>query len=221
VSAVVNEFLPGGAGTAAGMKVEPVYRRVTHVMGMPISLAIRGRHSHDERGEAAWLKVMAALREADQTFSTYRPASVVSRLNRGTLALGDCPSEVHEVLRLGELARLQSGGAFDVRRVGVDGVRTLDPSGVVKGWAVERAARALEALPATDFCLSAGGDMVCRIQRADAPAWRIGIEDPRRPHRILAVAPLRNAAIATSGSTHRGDHIVDARSGQAPATLAP
>ena len=67
------------------------------------------------------------------------------------------------MLALGELARLQSHGAFDVRRGGV-----LDPSGVVKGWAVERAARPLRALPDTDVCLSAGGDLVCQVAGPDS-----------------------------------------------------
>jgi thiamine biosynthesis lipoprotein len=189
-------------------------------MGMPISLAVRGRHAADDRGEAAWQEGLAILRDIDLVFSTYRRDSVVSRLARGELRPDACPAEVVEVLALADLAREQSGGAFNIRRRGLDGQLLLDPSGVVKGWAVERAAGAFEGLPATDFCLSAGGDMVCRVKRIDAPAWRIGIEDPREPGRVLAVAPLRNGSMATSGLAHRGAHIVDARSGQTPTELA-
>jgi thiamine biosynthesis lipoprotein len=203
-----------------GAAAPPAHRRVANVMGMPISLAIRGRHAGDERGAAAWESALATLRDADRVFSTYRPDSLISRLARGELRLQDCPPEVVEVLELGERARQESGGAFDIRRPGPDGAPVLDPSGVVKGWAVERAAQALDALPATDFCLSAGGDMVCRVKRAGAAPWRIGIEDPRNPGRVLAVAPLFNDAIATSGSAHRGDHVVDARSGRPPLQLA-
>jgi thiamine biosynthesis lipoprotein len=205
---------------AAGGGTEPVQRRVAHIMGMPISLAIRGRHARDDRGVAAWESVLATLRNADQVFSTYRPDSVISRLARGEIRLKDCPLQVVEVLELGERARQESGGAFDIGRRGPDGAPVFDPSGVVKGWAVERAARSLDALPSTDFCLSAGGDMVCRVKRPDAKPWRIGIEDPRDPGRVLAVASLRNEAIATSGSAHRGDHVVDARTGRPPERLA-
>ncbi len=113
-----------------------------------------------------------------------------------------------------------SPAAFNIRRRGPDGGVVLDPSGVVKGWAVDRAARALDELPATDFCLSAGGDLVCRTKMTAAPAWRIGIEDPRDVGRIIAVAPVRNGAVATSGLAHRGAHIVDARTGQTPRELA-
>jgi thiamine biosynthesis lipoprotein len=180
-------------------------------MGMPVSLALRGRHSGDAEARRAWAEALAALRDVDRVFSTYRPDSFVSRLGRGELAVEECPPEVAEVLALGELARLQSHGAFDVRRGGV-----LDPSGVVKGWAVERAARPLRALADTDVCLSAGGDMVCQVAGPDSPDWRIGIEDPHDPTRVLAVVPVRNGAVATSGLAHRGGHVVDARTGVVP-----
>jgi thiamine biosynthesis lipoprotein len=190
--------------------VRPV-RYVEQVMGMPISLALRGRHTDDVEARGAWAEALASLRDVDRVFSTYRPDSFVSRLGRDELTLDDCPPEVAEVLVLGELARLQSHGAFDVRRGGV-----LDPSGVVKGWAVERAARPLRALPDTDVCLSAGGDMVCHVAGPDSPDWRIGIEDPHDPTRLRAVVPVRSGAVATSGLAHRGGHVVDARTGVVP-----
>jgi thiamine biosynthesis lipoprotein len=189
-------------------------------MGMPISLAMRGRHAADGAGRAAWAGVMDSLRAVDEVFSTYRPGSVVSRLGRGELALADCPPQVAEVMELGEAARRSSGGAFSIRRPGPDGGVVLDPSGVVKGWAAERAAEALRALPETDFCLSAGGDLVCRTLDPDARPWRIGIEDPRDPRRLIAVVPVDTGAVATSGSAHRGQHIVDARTGRPPSGIA-
>lgn len=197
----------------------PLRRRVEHVMGMPVSLALRGRHSAGARADAAWANVLEVLRRADRVFSTYRSDSYVSRLDRGELSLDDCPPEVLEVLELGESARVQSGGAFDVRRLGPDGRPHLDPSGVVKGWAVQQAAHALEALSDTDSCLSAGGDMVCRAA-ADGTPWRIGIEDPHDPRRVLATVPVHTGAVATSGTAHRGAHVIDARTGRAATALA-
>ncbi len=198
----------------------PVHRRVEHLMGMPISLAFRGRFAGHDRGEAAWQEALEILHHIDRTFSTYRPDSMISRLDRAELRVDDCPPDVIEVLELAERARQQSAGAFDIRRRGLDGDVHLDPSGVVKGWAVERAARALEKLPDTDFCIAAGGDMVCRTKLPSAPAWRIGIEDPNDPDRVLAVVPIHNGAIATSGLSRRGSHIVDARTGHTPTALA-
>ena len=190
-------------------------RYVEHVMGMPISLALRGRHTDDSAAHGAWAEALAALRDVDRVFSTYRADSFVSRLARDEITVEDCPQEVAEVLALGEVARVQSLGAFDVRRGGV-----LDPSGVVKGWAVERAARPLRALPETDVCLSAGGDLVCHVAGPDSPDWRIGIEDPHDPTRVVAVVPMRTGAVATSGLAHRGGHVVDARTGLVPDSVA-
>jgi FAD:protein FMN transferase len=195
-------------------------RYVEHVMGMPISLALRGRHTDDAAARVAWAEVMSSLREADRVFSTYRPDSCVSLLNAGEIELEDCPPEVAEVLALGDLARISSGGAFDVRRPGPDGEVVLDPSGVVKGWAAERAARALADLADTDFCLSAGGDITCRTVDADGRPWRVGVEDPADPRRIVAVVPVFSGAVATSGTAHRGAHLVDARTGRPPAGVA-
>jgi thiamine biosynthesis lipoprotein len=190
-------------------------RYVEQVMGMPISLALRGRHTDDAAARGAWAEALAAPRDVDRVFSTYRSDSFVSRLARDEISVEDCPPEVAEVLALGELARLQSHGAFDVRRGGV-----LDPSGVVKGWAVERAARPLRGLPETDVCLSAGGDLVCQVAGPDSPDWRIGIEDPHDPTRVVAVVPVRHGAVATSGLAHRGGHVVDARTGTVPDAIS-
>lgn len=198
----------------------PTTRYVEQVMGMPISLALRGRHTDDGAARDAWARVLASLREVDRVFSTYRPDSFVSRLDRDEIGLEDCPPEVAEVLALGEAAERQSGGAFSVRLPGPDGRVRLDPSGVVKGWAAERAAAALRELPGTDFCLSAGGDITCRTVDPDAAPWRVGVEDPRDPGRVLAVIPVSAGAVATSGTAHRGQHLVDARTGRAPEGVA-
>ncbi len=197
-----------------------VRRSVEQVMGMPISLALRGRHAHDAAADGAWAACLAELREVDRVFSTYRPDSYVSRLSAGAIGLDECPPVVGEVLALGERARLESGGAFDVRRTGPDGHVTLDLDGVVKGWAVQRAASYLLALDGTDVCLSAGGDLVCHVADDARPAWRIGIEDPADPSQVLAVVPVRRGAVATSGHAHRGHHVVDARTGQPPVGVA-
>jgi len=184
-------------------------------MGMPVSLALRGRHRTDGRARAAWDAALRTLRDADRVFSTYRADSYICRLGRGEIGIADCPPEVGEVLALGDRAERESGGAFAVTRDGV-----LDPSGVVKGWAAERAAAHLRDLPDTDFCLSAGGDLVCRTRDPDAGPWRIGVEDPHDPRRIVAIVPVFTGAVATSGTAHRGAHLVDARTGRPPSTVA-
>ena len=201
---------PGRAVTRAG----PDRRRaryVEHVMGMPISLALRGRHAADDAGRRRLGRV-DGRRCATSTGSSAPTGadSVVSRLGRGELDPRRLPA------RGGRGARAGGAGAPELRRC----VRrpppragrrvVLDPSGVVKGWAAERAARPLGALPDTDFCLSAGGDMVCRTGPG-GPAWRIGIEDPRAP-RLVAVSRCATARWPPPAAPTAA-HIVDARTG--------
>lgn len=202
------------------MASDSVARRVEHVMGMPISLALRGRHARDEVGERAWQEALAELRWVDAVFSTWRADSQVSRLGRGELTVDECDEAVAEVLRLGDDARISSDGAFDVWLPDADGVRRLDPNGVVKGWAVDRAVAPLLALADTDVCLSAGGDMVCHVADPDSEPWSIGIENPLDPSRLVATVPVHRGAVATSGSAHRGAHVVDARCGRPQEALA-
>ncbi len=78
----------------------------------------------------------------------------------------------------------------------------------------------LHALDETDFCLSAGGDLVCHVDDPDGEPWRIGIEDPADVSRLLATVPVWRGAVATSGTAHRGSHLYDARTGAAPTRVA-
>lgn len=197
-------------------------RRSLPIWNLPISLAVRTTTPEQARTiDAAWAATAGELAEVDAVFSTYRHDSWISRLGRGEVTLAQCPAEVAEVLGLAESARLGSDGVFDVRRSGADGTPRLDPLGLVKGWAVERAARRLlDALPGVDLALNAGGDVWCHTARSDGDPWRIGIEDPRDPTRLVRVVDVRRGAVATSGSAHRGEHVVDARTGRAPTALA-
>lgn len=197
-----------------------IVRRVEQLMGMPVSLAQRGRHAGTPAGEAAWAEVVTELRWVDRVFSLWRPDSSASRLQRGEIAVAEAPPEMAEVIELARRAERESGGAFSTYLPTAAGNLAFDPTGVVKGWAVERAARHLRTLDGTDFCLSAGGDLICHVALADNPAWRIGIEDPADPTRVLARVPVRSGAVATSGTVHRGSHLVDARTGVAPVGVA-
>jgi FAD:protein FMN transferase len=111
------------------------------------------------------------LRWADATFSTYRSDSAISRLNAGTLALGDAAPEVHEVLERCEALRARTRGCFDVRARG-----DLNPSGFVKGWAVEVVATMLVAAGARNLCVHAGRRRA-RARRAGSRA-AVAREDP-------------------------------------------
>jgi FAD:protein FMN transferase len=177
-------------------------RRVEQVMGMPVLVDVRG----ERVGADAVDRVFAWLRFVDATFSTYREDSEVRRLDRGELALADAHPLVREVLARCERLRVATGGYFDARARG-----PLDPSGLVKGWSVDRAGELLAAAGARRFCVSAGGDVLVR-----GGPWRVGVQHPRRRDRVAAVLSLTDAAVATSGAYERGEHIVDPITGRPP-----
>ena len=176
-------------------------------MGMPISVHLRGDSVSGAAAAAGVAAVFAELRVVDAIFSTYRADSDVMRLNRKEVDVAGCHPDVGVVIDLCGTARLRTGGAFDPELPAPAGGTWFDPSGLVKGWAVERAAGHLAALAdpeGLDFCLNAGGDVIVGTATDDAPAWRVGIEDPTDLGRVLCVLPLRAGGVATSGSAHRG-----------------
>ena len=179
---------------------------VEQVMGLPVSLLLRGPGARDTQEAAA--AVYAELRQVDAVFSTYRDDSQVSRLQRDDLGLDDCDPDVREVADLCEQAREATDGAFDAVRP--DG--RWDPTGLVKGWAAERAARHLANAGSVDWCLNAGGDVVVG-SRTGAP-FGIGVQDPADPGAVVAVVPLLSGGMATSGTSARGRHLYDPRARQ-------
>ena len=190
---------------------------VQMVMGLPISITVRGPDARGERADQVVQALYAGLRHADRVFSTYRPDSEISLLRAGALRRELASPQVREVLELCEQARALTGGHFDAELPQPGSRRLLDPSGLVKGWAVERAARGLDRLEGVDWLVNAGGDVLGRASHG--PAWQVAIEDPRDRARGLTVLPLRDGAIATSGTAARGRHILDPRTG-GPATDA-
>ncbi|MEU9333528.1 FAD:protein FMN transferase [Streptomyces sp. NPDC048290] len=190
-------------------------RHAEEVMGTVFSLDVRGGEPGEVR--AAVREVVAGLHEADAVFSTYREDSQVSRLAAGELTVGQCAPEMAEVLGLGAEAERVSEGWFSTRYRG-----RVDPTGIVKGWSVERAALRLAAVPGVvGVSVNGGGDVqVLGAPAADRP-WRVGIADPVRPGGLAAVissSGLAELAVATSGTAERGAHIVDPRTGRSAVT---
>ena len=182
--------------------------RLEHVMGMPVGIDVR----EGEVSAAAVVEVFDWLRFVDATFSTYKEESEISRLNRGELALPDAHPDVQAVLEECERLREQTGGYFDARAAG-DG---LDPSGLVKGWSVDRAGAILNAYGARNWSVYAGGDVLVRGRPDGEECWSIGIQHPQQRDAIAAVVHGTDLAVATSGEYERGQHVVDPHTGRPP-----
>jgi FAD:protein FMN transferase len=190
-------------------------RRIEEHWGTVISIDVR-----DPIEENVVDACFTWFRRVDDLFSTWRADTEIMQIARGELRAENASQEMRDVLALSEQMRLESNGAFDIAfcaRANIApraGLAPLDPSGIVKGWAVERAGEILRAAGASCFFVNAGGDVLTRGRPAGSPAgWRVGIQHPWEPHRVAAVVAVAGGAIATSGRYERGDHVLDPRSG--------
>lgn len=200
----------------------PVRRAVVeHVMGLPVSIHLRGA-AETVDGEAAREAVRAlvgTLHDVDAVLSPYRADSDVRRMARGELEAVDAHPWTRQVLDRCESWRRRTDGWFDAGYGGTDpdgGPLPVDPTGLVKGWAVDVAASALRsvaALDGTDWYVGAGGDVL--LAASGDRSWRIGLQHPRHRDRTLTTLQLSGGAVATSGSAARGLHILDPRTGRA------
>jgi FAD:protein FMN transferase len=212
---VPSGFLPtSGAGL----------RHVEDVMGMPWMFDI----CDTTVGADALRSVIQWLHWVDATFSTYRADSQIARLNRRELTREQLHPDVREVLDRCEQLRRDTGGYFDIAApyrarsapdAGHGGPGSVDPSGLVKGWAIARAAEQLRDAGALNFSVNAGGDALLSGHPDGDDRWRVGIQHPRSPTEIAITLGLRDQAIATSGTYVRGAHIHDPLTGSAPSGL--
>ena len=184
--------------------------RVEQIMGMPIVVDVRD----DGVDPSALDRAFDWLREVDARFSTYIEESEISRLNRGELALTDAHVDVREVLERCEELRVETRGYFDVRAASAD---VIDPSGLVKGWSVDRAASILDDAGVRNYAVNAGGDMRLSGRAVPDLDWRIGIEHPLQHDKIAAVIAIGTGAVATSATYARGDHVIDPHTRRPPA----
>ena len=107
-------------------------------------------------------------------------------------------------------AAYQPGGAY------------LDLSSIAKGYGVDRAALALDALGITQYLVEVGGELRARGKRPDGQPWRVAIEVPDASDDHALALPLQDLSIATSGDYRRhagnGDaryaHTIDPRTGR-------
>jgi thiamine biosynthesis lipoprotein len=221
---------PGGYATAlpafhglTPLVEHPRQAFVEQIMGLPISVHVRGPQARTPKVAALVARMYAALRADDERFSTWKPGSAVCRIQRGELRLSDAEPRVRAVAALCEQAGQRTGGAFSAWLPGPGGVPRFDPTGLVKGWAVEQAferlMEQLGRLGAHDALVLAGGDVAVACLRTDTPDWVIGIEDPQDRRRVLLRVPLRCGAVATSGTAARGHHILDPATGEAATGL--
>lgn len=125
-------------------------RQTRLIMGMPIEVEIVGDNAQSTLDD-----VFAYLGSVDERFSTYKEDSEISRINRGEITEDAISDEMKDVFALADKTQKETQGYFDIHRP--DG--SVDPSGIVKGWAIHNAAELIRNAGHEHFFVNAGGDI--------------------------------------------------------------
>jgi len=99
----------------------------------------------------------------------------------------------------------------------------IDLGGFAKGHAVDNAAKILRARGIAHANVSAGGDSRVMGDRRGRP-WMIGVRDPRSEDKVIAMLPLIDTSISTSGDYERYfdedgvryHHLINPATGKSP-----
>lgn len=198
---------PTSVALAAAPVVATVRRWSWPAMGSVASLAVAGGSGSPADQDRAHQAVVAWLAAVEQALSPYREDSDLCRWRRGELDMADAPLLAEVTAACQALPDLTGGGFHPVDPQG-----RYDPTGYVKGWAVQRGAALLVEHGVTHACLGVGGDLQVLGRRDGGRPWRVAVVDPNDHRRIVAVVqapggPGARLAVATSGSAQRGAHI--------------
>jgi thiamine biosynthesis lipoprotein len=166
------------------------------VMGTVFSFAFR-----DDPLAGVLAGIEAELDRIDRVFSPFRRDSDLQAIVAGRRRVADCDPNVAEVLRLCAHARRRTDGYFDPLHSG-----RLDPTGLVKGWAVARVERMLAASGSTCHAVNGGGDVLVVADPVRDRPWRVGVADGTT---VVATLQAHNLAVATSGNTERPGEVID------------
>jgi len=147
-------------------------------------------------------EVFSYFNYIDKKFSTYKEDSEISQINRGELKEWDYSLEMKKILKLSEETKKATNGYFDINFNGV-----LDPSGLVKGYAVFQGAEILRKKGFLNYFVEIAGDIQIQGKNEKGESWKVGIQNPFNLDEIIKTIRLSNKGIATSGNYIRGTHI--------------
>ena len=169
------------------------------IMGMHITVEIVDK----QVASGIFEEIFSYFTAVDKQFSTYKNDSEIMRINRGEISKDTCSKEMKEIFALAEKTKKETLGYFDIEKP--DGM--LDPSGIVKGWAIQNAAGLLLKKGYGNFYIDAGGDVQSFGLNAEGKEWSIGIRNPFKIDEIVKVIYPRGKGVATSGNYLRGQHV--------------
>lgn len=164
---------------------------------MPVIVEILGNPS-----SKIFQKVFAYFEYVDETFSPYKAKSEVTRINDKRLKPKKASDDMKLILNLAGDTKEVTQGFFDIYQN-----KFMDPSGIVKGWAIQKASEIISDAGFTDFYVSAGGDIQTRGLNKNRQKWQVAIRNPFNLTQNVKVLRLSGEGVATSGTYERGHHI--------------
>ncbi|MBN2206995.1 MAG: FAD:protein FMN transferase [Candidatus Aminicenantes bacterium] len=216
-------------------------------MSTAFSVAVAGLDEDEARQAAA--AVFREVDRIERILSRFDPGSDIGRINRlrpgQSLRIG---VETVECLRTAEEVHRETGGAFDVRfrsaamlgweivaaaggfeiRFGAGAAWgddpppppvDIDPGGIGKGYALEKAAAVLSEWEVERALLDAGTSTVLAVGPGpfgESNGWPAGVGGPWAGRGVPGTVLLRDMALSGSGTEVKGAHVFDPRTG-APA----
>ena len=179
----------------------------------------------------------APVRISDELFQLVARAQEFSRLTGGafdiTYASAGVLYDYREGVLPDDISLARAVQAIGWRHLQLDpvtpalrftrpGVR-IDLGGFAKGHAVDRCCALLQRHGIRHAIVSAGGDSRVLGDRRGRP-WTIAIRDPRSADGVVALLPLQDVAVSTSGDYERcfvrdgvrHHHLLDPRTGRSP-----
>ncbi len=179
-------------------------------MGMPVTVEIGDSSAQKNDLE----KIFSYFQYVEDNFSKYKETSEVSKINNGEICEAEYSKDMKTILKLSEETKHLTGGYFDI----VTAEGKIDPSGLVKGWAIYEASKLLQANGFKSYYVDAGGDVQTYGLNSNGEKWSVGIRNPFKMDEIVKVLYLGDEGIATSGTYIRGQHVYDPFQQQKPIT---
>ncbi len=181
-------------------------------MNMPFTIAFV-KNNFDETLIEALNQVIDEidkyLKKVEEKFSPFLPDSLVSRHTDLGEALQEnfFDLEYQEVYSRSIFAKKETKGLFNPFFEG-----KYNPTGFVKGWAIETAfTKYIKPLIDNNIieagAINGAGDMQVGTSSDSDFSWQIGIESPEDRGKIIAKYSIKNGAVATSGISKKGQHI--------------
>jgi thiamine biosynthesis lipoprotein len=175
-------------------------KQVQIIMGTPVIVEIVDNEAKQELFD----EVFAYFKYVDEKFSTYKDTSEITKINKNKIKKEEYSDDMKEIFALAEETKKLTHGYFDI----LTPSGTIDPSGLVKGWAIFNASKILKGHGIKNFYVEAGGDIQIYGKNKRSEPWCIGIQNPFKETReVIKKVYLTDRGIATSGTYVRGEHI--------------